>query len=51
MIHIADTDGVFTKGCVMEAEVAEIRYYEDHMEGAAVEAIEHRNKHKVGNFI
>ena len=46
VIHIADTDGVFTKGCVMEAEVAEIRYYEDHMEGAAVEAIEHRNKHK-----
>ena len=25
VIHIADTDGVFTKGCVMEAEVAEIR--------------------------
>lgn len=47
VIHIADTDGVFTKGCVMEAEVAEIRYYEDHMEGAAVEAIEHRNKHKL----
>ncbi len=46
VIHIADTDGVFAKDCVLEADVEEIQYYEDHMEGAVVEAIEHRNKHK-----
>ena len=46
IIHIADTDGVFTKDCVKEADVDGIHYYEDHMEGANVEAIERRNKHK-----
>ena len=46
VIHIADTDGVFAKDCVVEADVEEIQYYEDHMEGAVVEAIERRNKHK-----
>ena len=40
VIHIADTDGVFAKDCVVEADVEEIQYYEDHMEGAVVEAIE-----------
>ena len=46
IIHIADTDGVFTKNCVVKADVNDIQYYEDHMEGIDVEAIEHRNKHK-----
>lgn len=46
VIHIADTDGVFTKDCVKESEVDGIQYYEDHMEGTNVEAIERRNKHK-----
>ncbi|MDY2922321.1 MAG: hypothetical protein SOT18_05725 [Eubacterium sp.] len=46
VIHIADTDGVFAEDCVVEADVEEIQYYEDHMEGAVIEAIERRNKHK-----
>ena len=46
VIHIADTDGVFTKNSVNESEVEGIKYYEDHMEGDNVEAIERRNKHK-----
>lgn len=46
IIHITDTDGVFTKGCVIEADVEKIQYYEDHMEGSNVKAIECRNKHK-----
>ena len=46
VIHIADMDGAFTKDCVLEVDTEEIRYYEDHMESANVEATEHRNKHK-----
>ena len=46
IIHITDTDGVFTKGCVIEADVEKIQYYEDHMEGSNVKSIECRNKHK-----
>lgn len=46
IIHIADTDGVFTKNSVNESEVEGIQYYEDHMEGTNVKAIERRNKHK-----
>lgn len=46
VIHIADTDGVFTKDCVVEADVDGIQYFEDHMESANVEATERRNKHK-----
>lgn len=46
IIHITDTDGAFTKDCVNKADVEGIQYYEDHMEGANVEAIERRNKHK-----
>lgn len=46
VIHIVDTDGVFTKDCVMEADIEGIQYFEDHMECANVEAIERRNKHK-----
>lgn len=46
VLHIADTDGTFTKDCVIEADVVGIQYYEDHMECANVEAVEHRNKRK-----
>lgn len=46
VIHIADTDGVFTRDCVMEADVEGIQYYEDHMECANVDTTECRNKHK-----
>ena len=46
IIHISDTDGVFTKDCVVTTDVNDIQYYEDHMEGTDVEAIERRNKHK-----
>lgn len=31
---------------MVKADVNDIQYYEDHMEGIDVEAIEHRNKHK-----
>lgn len=37
IIHIADTDGTFTKDCVVKADVKSIQYYEDHMESANVE--------------
>lgn len=46
IIHIADTDGAFTKGCVVEAEVDGIRYFEDRIETASMEKTEKRNKHK-----
>lgn len=46
IIHIADTDGAFTKGCVVEAEVDHIRYYEDHIECSSIVDVERRNKHK-----
>ena len=32
IIHIADTDGTFTKDSIVEANVTSIQYYEDHME-------------------
>ena len=44
IIHIADTDGTFTKDCVVKADVESIQYYEDHMESADVEATHRRNK-------
>lgn len=46
VIHIVDTDGAFTKNNVKESEVEGIQYFEDHIAGANVEAIERRNKHK-----
>lgn len=46
IIHIADTDGAFTRGCVLEADVDSIQYYEDHMETSDVDAAEKRNIHK-----
>ena len=46
IIHIADTDGTFTKDCIHEAEVATIQYYEDHIECSNIVEAEKRNKHK-----
>lgn len=58
IIHIADTDGAFTKGCVQKLEdkpedgqedkskEEKIQYYKDHMETSNVEATEKRNEHK-----
>lgn len=46
IIHIADTDGTFTKDCVMKADVKSIQYYEDHMESANVEVTHQRNANK-----
>lgn len=46
VIHIADTDGVFTNDCIVEADVDGIQYYEDHIESANTGATERRNKHK-----
>ena len=46
IIHITDTDGAFTNGCVVKAETENIKYYEDHMEAANVELTEYRNKNK-----
>lgn len=48
IIHIADTDGAFTKDSVVEADVEAIQYYEDHMESSNVEATEQRNRNKAG---
>lgn len=46
IIHIADTDGVFTKDCIRKAEVEDVHYYEDHMECRNVNEIQKRNEHK-----
>lgn len=46
IIHIADTDGAFTRGCVTEAEVDGIQYFEDRIEASNVEETERRNRHK-----
>ena len=46
IIHIADTDGVFTKDCVREADADGIKYYIDHIETSNVDGVEKRNKHK-----
>ena len=46
IIHLADTDGVFTKNCVTEAAVDSIQYYVDHMESSNVEETIRRNTHK-----
>lgn len=46
VIHIADTDGVFTHNCVVQADVDSIKYFDDHMESPNAEAIVKRNEHK-----
>ena len=46
IIHIADTDGAFTRNCTKEAKVDSIQYYEDHIEYFNIEDVEKRNIHK-----
>ena len=46
VIHIADTDGAFTKASIQEADVKGIRYYEDRIETKNVASVEKRNAHK-----
>ena len=46
IIHIADTDGAFTKGCIKKTDVASIQYHEDYIETNDVDAVEKRNTHK-----
>lgn len=43
IIHIADTDGTFTKDCVVKSDVKGIQYFEDHMESDNVEDTKKRN--------
>ena len=51
IIHITDTDGAFTKGCVVEAEVDSIQYYEERMEASNVKATEERNQRLCLSYI
>lgn len=46
IIHIADMDGAFVNGCIFEADVEGVQYFEDHIECPNVKAIEKRNEHK-----
>ncbi|MCD8371137.1 MAG: hypothetical protein LUC94_12615 [Clostridiales bacterium] len=46
IIHIVDTDGVFTKDKVVEADVEDVKYYEDRIETKNVAAIIRRNRKK-----
>ena len=46
IIHIADTDGAFTKDCIQLSEVETIQYYETHIEFSSIEEVEKRNSHK-----
>jgi len=46
IIHIADTDGAFTKDCIEEVECEGISYYEDHIECSNADEVEKRNRHK-----
>lgn len=46
IIHIVDTDGVFTKGKVVYADVDHVKYYEDRIETNNVDYINQRNSKK-----
>lgn len=46
IIHIADTDGAFTKDVIVEADVKSTQYYTDRIEAKSVDAILKRNKKK-----
>ncbi len=46
IIHIADTDGAFTKDCVLKSDAKGVHYYEDRIEAPDVERTERRNIHK-----
>jgi hypothetical protein len=46
IIHIADTDGAFTRGKVVYADVDHVQYYEDRIEAKNVDSINRRNDKK-----
>ena len=47
IIHISDMDGVYISGAdVIEADVEEIQYYEDHIDAKSASTIIERNKRK-----
>ena len=46
IIHISDTDGAFTNGCVVQADVENLQYYTDHIDARNPKEAEKRNKHK-----
>ena len=46
IIHIADTDGAFTRNCVQEVDVDSVQYFEDHIECSNAAEVNKRNSHK-----
>lgn len=46
IIHLTDTDGAFTRGKVICADVENVQYYEDRIEAKNVSVIERRNEKK-----
>lgn len=46
IIHIADTDGAFTRGKVVYVDVDHVQYYEDRIEAKDVDSINRRNDKK-----
>lgn len=46
IIHIVDTDGVFTKDKIVSSDVDSVLYYTDRIEARNVEYIKSRNKRK-----
>ena len=51
IIHIVDMDGVYIPNTdIIEADVEEIRYYEDHIDAKSTRTIVERNKRK-GNIL
>lgn len=46
IIHIVDTDGAFTKGKVVYADVDHVQYYENRIEANNVDSINRRNDKK-----
>ncbi len=47
IIHIADTDGVYiSEADIIEADVEEVQYFEDHIDARNARAIIERNKRK-----
>ena len=46
IIHIADTDGAFTKGKVVYADIDHVQYYENRIEANNVDSINRRNDKK-----
>ena len=50
IIHITDTDGVFTTNCIKTGEKKGVQYFEDHIECQNVTEIKKRNERKADNL-